>query len=77
MHPRSDYRESQAPTSADADGLRMAEQLVNLQEERRKYASGIYRIQPDRLSGILAGIDRDIDRILASMNVTDSRPSKF
>ena len=45
----------------------MHEQLENLKSERRKYASGIYRIPRERLEMILSRIDFEIEVVQAGL----------
>jgi hypothetical protein len=62
--------------SPDEVLTRKVEQLANLRSERRKYASGIYRIQQDRLAGILASIDRDIAAAIKDIETIERTETK-
>jgi hypothetical protein len=78
MHTHSDGWHIEQAVTGEADDLywRKVEQLSNLRSERRKYASGVYRIQPDRLAGILAHLDSDIGAVLAEIETIKAGGAK-
>ena len=56
------------PAALSRDHLAsLHEQLENLKSERRKYASGIYRIPRERLEMILSRIDLEIEVVQAGL----------